>query len=112
MEKDLTFTAKHRERPIPKIMQQKRERLEWMREAEFCVMFSSEHGGVDEFRKWTNHCGEPLDITPHRAKSTSRNLEKELKKAENPFRVAIVYAMWLTSFNVKSLATLYVDKPM
>ena len=39
-------------------------------------------------------------------------INKEFKKAENPFRVAIVYAMWLTSFNVKSLATLYVDKPM
>ena len=30
----------------------------------------------------------------------------------HPFRVAVVCAMWLTGFDVKSLATLYLDKPM
>jgi type I site-specific restriction-modification system R (restriction) subunit len=34
------------------------------------------------------------------------------KQAENPFRIAIVCAMWLTGFDVKCLATLYLDKPM
>ncbi|MRI40968.1 type I restriction endonuclease subunit R [Stenotrophomonas sp. MH181796] len=106
------FNAKYPQRPLPRIMQQKRERLEWMRETEFCVVVSSEQGEVEEFTKWTNHRGEPLDIAPHRAKMTSRNLEQEFKKAENPFRVAIVCAMWLTGFDVKSLATLYLDKPM
>jgi type I restriction enzyme R subunit len=41
-----------------------------------------------------------------------RNLEKEFKQAENPFRIAIVCAMWLTGFDVKCLATMYLDKPM
>ena len=109
---ELAYTAKFPDRPFPKIMQQKRERLEWMRETEFCVVVSSEQGEVEEFRKWTNHRGEPLEIAPHRAKMTSRNLEKDFKKAENPFRVAVVCAMWLTGFDVKSLATLYLDKPM
>jgi type I restriction enzyme R subunit len=31
---------------------------------------------------------------------------------EHPFRVAIVCAMWLTGFDVESLSTLYIDKPM
>ena len=32
--------------------------------------------------------------------------------ATHPFRVAIVCAMWLTGFDVPSLATLYLDKPL
>jgi hypothetical protein len=31
------------------------------------------------------------------------------KKEEHPFRIAIVCAMWLTGFDVSSLATLYND---
>lgn len=34
------------------------------------------------------------------------------KYADHPFRLAIVCAMWMTGFDVESLATLYVDKPM
>jgi type I restriction enzyme R subunit len=56
-------------------------------------------------RKWRNFRDEPLAITPHREKMVKRNLEKEFKKAENPFRIAIVCAMWLTGFDVKCLAT-------
>jgi len=97
---------------FPPLLIQKRERLSWMRECEFCVVVSTEQGEVEGFKKWRNHRGEPLDIAPHRAKMTSRDLEREFKKAENPFRVAIVCAMWLTGFDVKSLATLYLDKPM
>jgi type I restriction enzyme, R subunit len=104
------FTQKGK--PFPPLLAQKRNRLSWMRECEFCVVVSPEQGEVGEFKKWKNHRGEPLDIAPHRAKITSRDLEREFKKAENPFRVAIVCAMWLTGFDVKSLATLYLDKPM
>src|SRR5512137_2347459 len=31
---------------------------------------------------------------------------------EHPFRIAIVCAMWLTGFDVPSLSTLYLDKPL
>ncbi|MFT3755286.1 MAG: type I restriction endonuclease subunit R [Pseudoxanthomonas sp.] len=106
------FREKYPERPFPAPLAIKRERLEWMRSTEFCVVVSSEQGEIAEFKKWTNHRGETLDIEPHRKKMNSRNLEKEFKKADNPFRVAIVCAMWLTGFDVKSLATLYLDKPM
>ncbi|MCA3167359.1 MAG: type I restriction endonuclease subunit R, partial [Burkholderiales bacterium] len=62
--------------------------------------------------KWKNFRNEPLDIRPHREKMVKRDLEREFKKADNPFRIAIVCAMWLTGFDVKCLATLYLDKPM
>src|SRR5207237_1710119 len=40
------------------------------------------------------------------------DVETAFKDPQHPFRVAIVCAMWLTGFDVESLATLYIDKPM
>jgi type I restriction enzyme R subunit len=40
------------------------------------------------------------------------DVETAFKNPEHPFRVAIVCAMWLTGFDVESLSTLYIDKPM
>lgn len=104
------FAAKGK--ALPKLLQQRREQVEWMKATECCVVVSQEQGEVAEFAKWRNFRDEPLDITPHREKMVKRNLEKEFKQAENPFRIAIVCAMWLTGFDVKCLATLYLDKPM
>lgn len=94
------------------LLKQRREHVEWMKATECCVVVSQEQGEVADFAKWKNFRDEPLDITPHREKMVKRDLEKEFKKAERPFRIAIVCAMWLTGFDVKCLATLYLDKPM
>lgn len=101
-----------RNKPFTPLLKQRRAQVDWMRETEICVVVSQEQGEVAEFAKWKNFRDEPLNIKPHREKMVKRDLEKEFKKAENPFRVAIVCAMWLTGFDVKSLATLYLDKPM
>ena len=103
----------------------RRCQLEWMRETRMAVVVSEEQGEVAKFRKWE------LDITPHRRlmkegidlpesmRSTPeyRNmqtmaLDDAFKAQEHPLRVAIVCAMWLTGFDVPSLATLYLDKPL
>ena len=39
-------------------------------------------------------------------------LDDAFKEEEHPFRIAIVCAMWLTGFDVPSLSTLYLDKPL
>lgn len=88
------------------------EHIAWMRHTEFAVVVSSEQNENAELTEHQDHQGKPLDITPHRAKMQSRKLDKEFKDANNPFRFVIVCAMWLTGFDVKSLATLYLDKPM
>ena len=99
--------------------------LDWMRETRMAVVVSEEQGEVDKFRKWEQ------DIIPHRklikdgidlpesmrAKPEYRNmqtmaLDDAFKADEHPLRVAIVCAMWLTGFDVPSLATLYLDKPL
>lgn len=90
-------------------------KIEWMLQTQMAVVISEEQGEVDKFRKWG------LDITPHRklikdgfeADDGKRiDLDSAFKKEEHPFRVAIVCAMWLTGFDVPSLSTLYLDKPL
>ena len=102
-----------------------RRQFDWMRETRAAVVVSEEQGEVDKFRKWD------LDITPHRrlikvgtelpaamrADPRFRNmqrmdLDEAFKEEEHPFRIAIVCAMWLTGFDVPSLSTLYLDKPL
>ena len=41
-----------------------------------------------------------------------RNLAKKFKDDNDPMKIAIVVDMWLTGFDVPSLATMYVFKPM
>ncbi len=102
-----------------------RRQIDWMRETKAAVVVSEEQGEVDKFRKWN------LDITPHRrlikegielpaamrADPRFRNmqrmaLDEAFKEEAHPFRIAIVCAMWLTGFDVPSLSTLYLDKPL
>jgi type I restriction enzyme R subunit len=41
-----------------------------------------------------------------------RDLEKEFKDENNPFRLAIVCAMWITGFDAPCISTVYLDKPI
>ena len=82
------------------------KKIKWMEETEMCVVISQEQNEIQTFQKWG------LDITPHRAKMESRELDKEFRKAHTPFRVVFVCAMWLTGFDVKPLSCLYLDKPL
>ena len=90
--------------------------LAWMRETLMAVVISEEQNEIKKFKKWG------LDIQPHRklikqgfdqgSGEKSLDIETAFKDEEHPFRVAIVCAMWLTGFDVPSLATLYLDKPL
>ena len=62
-----------------------------------------------------------MDIIPHLKKikhgyetNDGKRIDIDLafKDPDHPFRVAIVCAMWLTGFDVPSLSTLYLDKPL
>ena len=77
-----------------------------VKETEVCVVVSSEQNEVDKFRSLG------LDITSHRKKMVERDLEKEFKDEENPFRLAIVCAMWITGFDAPCVSTVYLDKPI
>ena len=45
-------------------------------------------------------------------KSYKKQLENKFKDDDDPMKIAIVVDMWLTGFDVPSLATMYVFKPM
>ena len=119
MEKELASIADEQEELF------RHRQLDWMRETRMAVVVSEEQGEVDKFRKWE------LDITPHRrlikegidlpesmrVKPEFHNmqtmaLDDAFKAEEHPLRVTIVCAMWLTGFDVPSLSTLYLDKPL
>jgi len=84
----------------------KHRELQWIKETEVCVVVSSEQNEVEKFKDWD------LDITYHRQKMNDRDLEKDFKDENHPFRLVIVCAMWITGFDVPSLSTLYIDKPL
>ena len=86
--------------------QELERKLQWLKETEMAVVISQEQNEIQTFKKWG------LDILPHRAKMEKRELDKEFKDANSPFRVVFVCAMWLTGFDVKSLSCLYLDKPL
>jgi type I restriction enzyme R subunit len=80
--------------------------LQWIKETEICVVVSSEQNEIQKFQKWD------LDIEPHREKMNTQDLETRFKTDEDPFRFVIVCAMWITGFDVPSLSTMYIDKPL
>lgn len=93
----------------------RQRQITWMKATEITVVISEEQGEVDKFRQWD------LEIAPYRkllkegfvdADGKRISVEDAFKKEDHPFRVAIVCAMWLTGFDVPSLGTLYLDKPI
>jgi type I restriction enzyme R subunit len=85
---------------------EKSRELQWIKETEICVVVSSEQNEIQKFQKWD------LDIEPHREKMNKEDLEARFKDENDPFRFVIVCAMWITGFDVPTLSTLYIDKPL
>lgn len=87
----------------------------WMADTIIEIVISEAQNEVRDFRRWG------FDIIPHRsvlktgfetADGRRVGVDDAFKDPKHPFRIAIVCAMWLTGFDVESLATLYIDKPM
>jgi len=83
-----------------------KKKKELVSKTEVCVIVSGEQNEEEKFRKLG------LDIKPHRKKMVDRDLEKEFKDVNNPFRLVIVCAMWITGFDAPSISTVYLDKPI
>jgi len=85
-----------------------------MRRLKISVVISEEQGEVNKFRQWDwNYADRKLLKEGFSNVDGKRiSVEDAFKKERHPFRVAIVCAMWLTGFDVPSLATMYLDKPL
>lgn len=87
---------------------------DWMEETIIQIIISEGQNEVADFKKGG------FDIIPHRDRMKKGfevgdnrvDVEAAFKDPGHPFRVAVVCAMWLTGFDVESLSTLYIDKPM
>lgn len=59
--------------------------------------------GNQDPEEWFKVCG---------GKDHKKEMERRFKSDDDPLKIAIVVDMWLTGFDVPSLATMYVFKPM
>lgn len=83
-----------------------KKKKELVSKTEVCVVVSSEQNEEEKFKKLG------IEIKPHRKKMVDRDLEKEFKDVDNPFRLVIVCAMWITGFDAPIISTIYLDKPI
>ena len=87
------------------------EMIDYMEKTQMAVVISEEENEEAKFK------AKGLNIKPHRdfMKEIDRegnDIEDRFKNANDPLRLVFVCAMWLTGFDVPSLSTLYLDKPM
>lgn len=81
-------------------------KIRYMEETDMAVIVSSSQNEVDDFKK------KGFDILPIRKRMQNEDLDENFKKADHPLRIVFVCAMWITGFDVQSLSTVYLDKPM
>lgn len=75
-----------------------RQRPEWKEKVGVVMTMSNQ-----DPEAWFDVCG---------GKEHKKEMERRFKKEDDPLKIAIVVDMWLTGFDVPSLATMYVFKPM
>lgn len=85
--------------------------LNYMNRVEMAVVVSEEADEMDKFK------AQGLDFSLHRQKlneitADGKDIEDRFKDKDDPLQLVFVCAMWLTGFDVPSLSTLYLDKPM
>ncbi|HOO54659.1 MAG TPA: type I restriction endonuclease subunit R [Methanothrix sp.] len=83
------------------------EAIRYMKETEMALVVSQGQNEIDDLKEKTG-----LDITPHRQRMIKEDLETNFKDENHPLRLVFVCAMWITGFDVPSLSTIYLDKPM
>ncbi|HEU4455721.1 MAG TPA: HsdR family type I site-specific deoxyribonuclease, partial [Longimicrobium sp.] len=101
--------------PLARELDRLRRRAEWMESTRIQLIISEAQNEKRDFEGWG------FDIIPWRQVMKTGfetpdgkrvSVEDAFKDPGHPFRIAVVCAMWLTGFDVESLATLYIDKPM
>ncbi len=81
------------------------QRIRYMEETDMAVVVSPGQNEIDDLRQ------KGVDITHHRVRMNTEDLETKFKDPDDPFRIVFVCAMWITGFDVPSCSTIYLDKP-
>ncbi len=82
------------------------DKITYMTQTDMAVVISQGQNEIADFKQ------KGLDILPHRRRMKTEGLEKKFKDPDDPLRIVFVCAMWMTGFDVPSLSTIYLDKPM
>ncbi|MDQ6909728.1 MAG: DUF3387 domain-containing protein, partial [Actinomycetota bacterium] len=82
------------------------QEIAFMRSTDMAVVISQSQNEIAEMAE------RGIDIKPHRKRIVEENLEEKFKNAEDQLRLAFVCSMWTTGFDVPSLSTVYLDKPL
>lgn len=80
--------------------------ISFMRNTDMAVVISQSQNEIAEM------ADRGLDIKPHRTRMVQERLEEKFKDAQDPLRIAFVCSMWTTGFDVPSMSTVYLDKPL
>lgn len=81
-------------------------KFKFLKETELAVVVSQSQNEIEDMKS------HGVDITPHRKKMVTEDLDKRFKDPNDPFRIVFVCAMWITGFDVPCCSTIYLDKPM
>ncbi|HUA12820.1 MAG TPA: type I restriction endonuclease subunit R [Solirubrobacteraceae bacterium] len=82
------------------------QEIAFMRSTDMAVVISQSQNEVAEM------ADRGIDIKPYRKRIVEENLEEKFKDSQDPLRLAFVCSMWTTGFDVPSLSTVYLDKPL
>ena len=80
-------------------------KIRYMEETDMAVVVSPGQNEIADLKQ------KDVDITPHRIRMNTEDLDTKFKDSEDPFRIVFVCAMWITGFDVPSCSTIYLDKP-
>ena len=73
---------------------------------DMAVVISPEQNEIKKFKK------NNLDIRPHRKRMNEEDLEKVFKDSKSKLKIVFVCSKWREGFDVPSLSTIYLDRPM
>ena len=79
--------------------------IRYMEETDMAVVVSQSQNEIGDLR------ARGVDITPHRQRMNTQDLDAKFKNPDDPFRIVFVCAMWMTGFDVPACSTIYLDKP-
>jgi type I restriction enzyme, R subunit len=82
------------------------QEIAFMHSTDMAVVISQSQNEIAEMAE------RGIEIKPHRKRIVEENLEEKFKNPQDPLRLAFVCSMWTTGFDVPSLSTVYLDKPL
>jgi len=83
-----------------------KDKINKLKDIDMAVVVSPEQNEINKFRE------HKLEIKKHRIRMNTEDLEEKFKDSEDNFKIVFVCSMWMTGFDVPSLSTIYLDKPM